>query len=88
VAKSVDNEAPKITIKLDGSEDADEICSMIRGLLYSVRQNDGYHRKNTDFYRGTTIIFSVAPFAGLFLEAAERLFAKRVWKRLKMKRHY
>lgn len=76
-----------VTIRLSGSEDADAICSMLRGLLYSNRNSNGQRKSTPQFIRGTTITFGAAPMARKFVQDLRRLFSKKVRDRLAVTLH-
>ncbi len=87
MAKHENNDLPHIYVRIDGDKDVNAICYMLRGLFKAVGNSDGHQKKNQQFQRGVIVSFGSGPIAGLFLDAFERLFRKRVRDRIEMRRH-
>ena len=77
----------RVTIKLDGTTWTQEICGMLRGLLYVNGNSNGQSKKDTEFKRGVTIDFGTPPMARKFVSDVEALFRRRVRRRLHVIQH-
>ncbi|TYL80840.1 hypothetical protein FXB40_47515 [Bradyrhizobium rifense] len=71
-----------VFVKVDGKERLNELCSILRGLLYANRQSDGKIKKNQEFSRGVTIHFGNGPDARDFIKSIKHFLKKTVRKRL------
>ena len=71
-----------VSITVLAGERTDEICSMLRGLLYSNGNSSGQATKNREFLGGTVISFGAGPKARDFMTAVKALFSKSARARI------
>ena len=73
-----------VTVRLEGKEEAEQICNMLRGLLLSSRVVELKGITNSRLLRGHTIAFGVAAVAQKFVADVEMLFSRKVRDRLEI----
>jgi hypothetical protein len=66
-----------VFVKIDKGEREDELCSILRALLYANHQSSGQATTNRQFRQGVIIEFGAGPSARDFIEAI-RFFLKKV----------
>jgi hypothetical protein len=71
-----------VIVTVRGADSLNEICSMLRGLLYANGQSSGQTTKNREFRDGAVIAFGAAPMARKFIGSVEALFSKSVLLRI------
>jgi hypothetical protein len=71
-----------VFVKVDGKERLNELCSILRGLLYANNQSDGRGTTNREFSSGVTIHFGVGPRARDFIKSVRYFLKKAVRERL------
>ncbi|WP_287381064.1 hypothetical protein [Ralstonia sp.] len=82
-----DEDGFRVTIKLDETMHTQEICGMLRGLLYVNGNSNGQSKKDADFKRGVIIEFGTPPMARKLVGDIEALFRRRVRRRLHVVHH-
>jgi len=82
-----DNDGFRVTIRLSGTPLSQEICGMLRGLLYVNGNSNGQLKKDAEFKRGVTIEFGTPPMALKFVNDVNALFHPHVRGRLNIKQH-
>jgi hypothetical protein len=75
-----------VKVTVIGTDNVNEICGMLRGLLHSNGNSGGQSARNQDFRRGVVISFGTGPMATKFIDCAEALFSKSALKRMTLKR--
>ena len=73
-----------VTLRLDGKEEAEPICNMLRGLLLSSGTVELKGITNSRLLRGHAIAFGSAVAARAFVTHVETLFSRRVRDRLEI----
>lgn len=76
-----------VTVRLEGKEDAEAICNMLRGLLLASRVVELKGITNSRLLRGHTVSFGVAAIAQKFVTDVETLFSRKVRDRLEVNLH-
>ncbi len=74
----------KVRATVSGDERLDELCSILRGLLYSNGNSNGQATKNKEFKRGVVIEFGTSPKARDFIESADFFLKKPIRDRVKL----
>jgi pyruvate-formate lyase-activating enzyme len=76
-----------VTVRLEGKENAEAICNMLRGLLLASRVVELKGITNSRLLRGLTFSFGDAAIAQKFVTDVETLFSRRVRERLEIALH-
>ncbi|MCP2216243.1 hypothetical protein [Bradyrhizobium elkanii] len=71
-----------VYVKVRGKERLNELCSILRGLLYANNQSDGKATKNQEFSRGIIVHFGNGPGARDFIKSIRHFLKKKVRERL------
>jgi hypothetical protein len=80
-------ELSSVTIRLEGKEDAEAICNMLRGLLLSTNVVQLKGITNSRLFRGQVVSFGDAAIAQKFITDVETLFGQIVRDRLEITLH-
>lgn len=83
-----DEDGFNVTVKLKGDALSQEICGMLRGLLYVNGNSDRQQKKDADFKPGVTIQFGTPPIAAKFMNDVKALFRRGIRKRLHIRQHH
>lgn len=76
-----------VTIRLEGKDDAEALCNMLRGLLLSTRVVELKGITNSRLLRGITISFGDGAVAQKFVTDVGGFFSKKVRDRLEIALH-
>lgn len=76
-----------VTIRLEGKDDAEAICNMLRGLLLATRAVELKGITNSRLLRGHMVSFGDAAIAQKFVTDVGGLFSKKVRDRLEIALH-
>ncbi|MHC2288694.1 hypothetical protein [Bradyrhizobium barranii] len=71
-----------VFVKVAGKQRLNELCSILRGLLYANNQSDGKATKNQEFSRGVVLHFGNGPGARDFMKSIKHFLKKTVRERL------
>ncbi|WP_141340247.1 hypothetical protein [Bradyrhizobium sp. USDA 3458] len=71
-----------VYVKVRGKERLNELCSVLRALLYANNQSDGKTTTNKEFSRGVVIHFGNGPGARDFMKSIRHFLKKTVRQRL------
>jgi len=80
-------ELSNVTVRLEGKENAEAICNMLRGLLLASRVVELKGITNSRLLRGLTISFGDAAIAQQFVTDVGGFFSKKVRDRLEIALH-
>jgi len=76
-----------VTVRLEGKDDAAQICNMLRGLLLASGTVELKGITNSRLFRGHTVSFGDAAVARKFVADIEALLSQTVQERLEISLH-
>jgi hypothetical protein len=80
-------ELSNVTVRLEGKDDAEALCNMLRGLLLATRVVELKGITNSRLLRGITISFGDGAVAQKFVTDVGGFFSKKVRDRLEVALH-
>jgi hypothetical protein len=73
-----------VFVKVEEGDRFNELCSILRALLYANHQSDGQKTSNRQFKNGVTIEFGAGPTARDFMKSIRYFLKKRIRERVKI----
>ena len=73
-----------VRVTVSGDERLDELCSILRGLLYCNGNSNGQAKKNKEFRKGVVIEFGTGPKARDFMGAVNFFLKRSIRERVKL----
>jgi len=71
-----------VFVKVEEDDRFNELCSMLRGLLYANHNSAGQTTSNRQFKNGVTIEFGAGPSARDFVKSIRYFLKKRIRERV------